>query len=243
MKLHLQSIEKSFKDNQVLNDVSYTFENGKIYGLLGRNGAGKTTLFNIIYHELKADEGKVILEDNGEADELQVNQVGMVFAETDLPPFLTAYEYIKFILDISKPHELNNIDNYFDMMELNQRDRHKLIKDYSSGMKSKVVLLALYIQRPKVILLDEPLTAVDLVAGAEIKKFFRSFKNDHIIIVSTHMLDLAKDLCDEVVLLHEGKVSALKDLQKDESYESRIIEALREGIKEGNDDWCTRTIP
>lgn len=159
----------------------------------------------------------------------------MLFAETSLPEFLTAYEYIKFIIDIKNPHDIENIDKYFDYMSINERDRHKLIKEFSSGMKSKVALLAIYIQKPKVILLDEPLTAVDVVSGAEIKKFFRSLKNDHIIIVSTHMLDLAKDLCDEIVLLHNGKFESLEDLEKDENYESRIVEALKESGEDNHD--------
>lgn len=149
------------------------------------------------------------------------------FAETNLPDFLTGYEYIKFIIDITDPYDIRNIDLYFDQMDLDKDDRHKLIKNYSSGMKAKLSLLTIYIQKPKVILLDEPLTAVDVVSGAEIKKFFRQLKDNHIVIISTHMLDLAKDMCDEIVLLHNGKLNQLKNLEKNENYEEIIIEALR----------------
>ncbi|MFM1535009.1 ABC transporter ATP-binding protein, partial [Helcococcus ovis] len=212
----------------VLIDASYQFENGKIYGLLGRNGAGKTTLFNILYRELEEDDGNIGFFDDEKLRELKVEDIGMVFAETHLPDFLTAYEYIKFIIDINNPNELFKIDTYFDEMSIEQEDIHRLLKDFSSGMKAKVALLAIYIQKPKIILLDEPLTAVDVVSAAEIKRFFRSLKNDHIVIVSTHMLDLAKDLCDEIVLLHNGKLQSLSNLEKDENYESKIVEALKE---------------
>lgn len=228
MKLIIENIEKSFNDKKVLKGSSSTFEKGKIYGLLGRNGAGKTTLFSIIYNELKADSGIIKYEENGVETKLDPSEIGMVFAETSLPDFLTGYEYIKFIIDISNPDEIRNIDYYFDFMEFNKEDRHRLIKDYSSGMKSKISLLTIYVQKTKIILLDEPLTAVDVVSGAEIKRFFRQLKNDHIIIVSTHMLDLAKDLCDEIVLLNNGKLHALENLEKDDTYEEIIIEALRE---------------
>lgn len=234
MKLHIKKLDKSFKKNHVINDAYYTFELGKIYGLLGRNGAGKTTLFNMIYSELKRDGGEILFENNGEIRPLNVEEVGMVFAESFLPDFLTGYEYIKFIIDIKAPTLMRNIDDYFEMMDLNEVDRHKIIKEYSSGMKSKINLLALYIQRPPVILLDEPLTAVDVVSGSEIKKFFRDMKDEHIIILSTHMLDLAKDICDEIVLLNEGKLEALSDLEKDENYENRIVEALRDRHVESN---------
>lgn len=228
MKLVIKNIKKSFKEKDVLIDASYQFENGKIYGLLGRNGAGKTTLFNILYREVEEDDGNIGFFDDEKLRELKVEDIGMVFAETHLPDFLTAYEYIKFIIDINNPNELFKIDTYFDEMSIEQEDRHRLLKDFSSGMKAKVALLAIYIQKPKIILLDEPLTAVDVVSAAEIKRFFRSLKNDHIVIVSTHMLDLAKDLCDEIVLLHNGKLQSLSNLEKDENYESKIVEALKE---------------
>lgn len=227
MKLILDNIQKRFKEQEVLKGATGEFENGKIYGLLGRNGAGKTTLFSIIYKELQAEEGSVKFEENGVIRELDPKEIGMLFAETNLPDFLTGYEYIKFIIDITDPYEIRNIDNYFDQMDLNEDDRHKLMKNYSSGMKAKVSLLTLYIQKPKIILLDEPLTAVDVVSGAEIKRFFKQLKDDHIVIVSTHMLDLAKDICDEIVLLHNGKLNQLDNLEKNENYGEIIIEALR----------------
>lgn len=152
----------------------------------------------------------------------------MVFAENILPDFLTAYEYIKFIGDINEDKMEYSIDEYFDMVDINEVDRHRLMKNYSSGMKSKVSLLGMYIQRPKVILLDEPLTAVDVISGEDIKKFIKEMKKDHIIIISTHMMALAKDICDEIVLLNEGRLYSLDNLMKDENFEEKIIEALKE---------------
>lgn len=226
MKLILENIQKKFKSKEVLKGASYEFTKGKIYGLLGRNGAGKTTLFNIIYKELDQDSGLIELEIDGEKITPSVDNIGMIFAETYLPDFLTGYEYAKFIKDISGYSEIN-LDDLFDEMNINEIDRHKLLKEYSSGMKSKVALIAMYIQKPKIILLDEPLTAVDVISAQEIKRFFRELKDDHILIISTHMLELAKDLCDEIVLLNNGKLRAINDLKKDENYEEIIIEALK----------------
>lgn len=226
MKLILENIQKKFKSKEVLKGASYEFTKGKIYGLLGRNGAGKTTLFNIIYKELDQDSGLIELEIDGEKITPSVDNIGMIFAETYLPDFLTGYEYAKFIKDIGGYSEIN-LDDLFDEMNINEIDRHKLLKEYSSGMKSKVALIAMYIQKPKIILLDEPLTAVDVISAQEIKRFFRELKDDHILIISTHMLELAKDLCDEIVLLNNGKLRAIDDLKKDENYEEIIIEALK----------------
>ncbi|MFM1583479.1 ATP-binding cassette domain-containing protein, partial [Helcococcus ovis] len=80
MKLVIKNIKKSFKEKDVLIDASYQFENGKIYGLLGRNGAGKTTLFNILYRELEEDDGNIGFFDDEKLRELKVEDIGMVFA-------------------------------------------------------------------------------------------------------------------------------------------------------------------
>lgn len=228
MKLLIKDIKKNFSDKVVLTGATYTFEEDIIYGLLGKNGAGKTTMFNIIYDEVDQDGGTVQIEEDGKLRNITFADVGMVFAETLLPEFLTAYEYIKFIFDITNEPKEYSIDQYFDLVDIDKDDRHRLIKGYSSGMKSKLAMVAIYIQNPKIILLDEPLTAVDVISGQEIKKFIKKLKKDHIIILSTHMMDLAKDISDEIVILNEGKLRSLENLQKDENFEDIIIEALKE---------------
>lgn len=228
MKLLIKDIKKNFSDKVVLTGATYTFKEDIIYGLLGKNGAGKTTLFNIIYDEVDQDGGTVQIEEDGKLRNITFADVGMVFAETLLPEFLTAYEYIKFIFDITNEPKEYSIDQYFDLVDIDKDDRHRLIKGYSSGMKSKLAMVAIYIQNPKIILLDEPLTAVDVISGQEIKKFIKKLKKDHIIILSTHMMDLAKDISDEIVILNEGKLRSLENLQKDENFEDIIIEALKE---------------
>lgn len=228
MKLIVKKVSKNFKKKPVLTDMTYTFESNTIYGLLGKNGAGKTIFFNILYNELDKDAGEFFLEEDGEEKPISFDDIGMVFAENILPDFLTAYEYIKFIGDINEDKMEYSIDEYFDMVDINEVDRHRLMKNYSSGMKSKVSLLGMYIQRPKVILLDEPLTAVDVISGEDIKKFIKEMKKDHIIIISTHMMALAKDICDEIVLLNEGRLYSLDNLMKDDNFEEKIIEALKE---------------
>lgn len=228
MKLLIKDIKKNFSDKVVLTGATYTFKEDIIYGLLGKNGAGKTTLFNIIYDEVDQDGGTVQIEEDGKLRNITFADVGMVFAETLLPEFLTAYEYIKFIFDITNEPKEYSIDQYFDLVDIDKDDRHRIIKGYSSGMKSKLAMVAIYIQNPKIILLDEPLTAVDVISGQEIKKFIKKLKKDHIIILSTHMMDLAKDISDEIVILNEGKLRSLENLQKDENFEDIIIEALKE---------------
>lgn len=229
MKLILKDIKKSFDKVPVLKGCNFEFECGKIYGLLGKNGAGKTTLFNIIYSEIDADEGRVSFDtEEGNEKNLDPQEVGMLFAETKLPDFLTGYEFIKFFLDINGTDKTKDARYYLTDMGFSEEDMHKLLKNYSSGMKAKIALLTIILGQQKIILLDEPLTAVDIIMAAQIKKYIRLLKTDHIVILSTHMMDLAKDMCDEIVLLNNGVLKPFDIIQNDDDYDEKIIRALLE---------------
>lgn len=115
------------------------------------------------------------------------------------------------------------------MVKIDAHDRHKLIKGYSHGMKNKVQMLMLLIARPPVILLDEPLTSFDVVVALEIKQLLREIRPDHILIFSTHILQLATDLCDEIVVLSDGRLSRLDhSLLDSPDFEARLIELLKD---------------
>ena len=229
MKLIVNEIEKKFEEKEVLKGASFTFEKGKIYGLLGRNGAGKTTLFNCISHEIDFDGGSVSLEENGENRPVNFDMMGYAFSTPVLPEFLTGYEFIKFFLDIHKGKIENplTVEEYAQMVGLDLPDLDRLLKGYSHGMKNKMQMLCLLISKPPIILLDEPLTSMDVVAAHEMKELLLAMKKDHIIILSTHILQLAQDLCDEIVLLHQGKLSGVDDLDcHDQGFEEHVMELL-----------------
>lgn len=229
MNLMVNEIEKKFEEKEVLKGASFTFEKGKIYGLLGRNGAGKTTLFNCISHEIDFEGGSVSLEENGENRPVDFDMMGYAFSTPVLPEFLTGYEFIKFFLDIHKGkiENLLTVEEYAQMVGLDLPDLDRLLKGYSHGMKNKMQMLCLLISKPPIILLDEPLTSLDVVAAHEMKELLLAMKKDHIIILSTHILQLAQDLCDEIVLLHQGKLSGVDDLDcHDQGFEEHVMELL-----------------
>jgi len=114
-------------------------------------------------------------------------------------------------------------------MKIDKEDRDSLLKDYSHGMKNKIQLLVNIISNPKVILLDEPLTSLDIVVQEDMKKLFKSLKENHIIIFSTHILELATDLCDEIIILSNKQ---FEDVQIEnlntKKYKDKIIDLLKE---------------
>lgn len=231
MKLILEGIKKNFGKKQVILDATCEFEQGNIYGIIGRNGAGKTTLFNCLTSSTKMDEGSIILEIDGIQNYLTFSDIGMVSASPSLPDFLTGYEFIKCFIEI---HENNiedkkTIDDYFDLVKLTEDDRHQLLKTYSYGMKNKIQLLTCLIRKPYVILLDEPLTSFDIIVSHDIKALLLDMKKDHIILMSTHILQLAQDICDDILILGEGILSQTEfNLGDDQMFEASIVSALKE---------------
>ena len=115
------------------------------------------------------------------------------------------------------------------MMSIAPEDRDKLLKDYSHGMKNKMQMLINIIAQPKILLLDEPLTSLDVVVAEEMKQLLRSQKDGKITIFSTHIMDLALDLCDEIVLLSHGVLEVVEKSNLDnQEFKEKIIAALKE---------------
>ena len=231
MKLVIKNLKKNFEKKEVLKDINFEFEKGKIYGLLGRNGAGKTTLFNCLNEDLDIDNGEFYLEDNGKLKKIAAEDIGYVLSTPNVPEFLTGREFLKFFIDINKNRikNLKTIDEYFDFMKIEVEDRDKLLKDYSHGMKNKMQMLVNIIASPSILLLDEPLTSFDVVVAEEMKEMLKNIKKDHIIIFSTHIMELALDLCDEIVILNKGVLEEIdKNDLDNEKFKEKIIEALKE---------------
>lgn len=231
MKFVIEHLEKHFEKKEVLRDIDFTFEDGKIYGLLGRNGAGKTTLFNCLNRDIKADAGSFYLEHEESRCEVVAEDIGYVLSTPVVPEFLTGREFLKFFLDINEKSVKSpkTIDEYFDTMSIASEDRDKLLKDYSHGMKNKMQMLINIIAQPNILLLDEPLTSLDVVVAEEMKQLLRSLKTGRITIFSTHIMDLALDLCDEIVLLNHGKLEVVEKSNLDSrEFKEKIIAALRE---------------
>ena len=231
MKIIIKEVEKSYGSKKVLDKVNYTFEKGKIYGLLGLNGVGKTTLFDCMSENISTDSGKFLIEENDISRKLLVDDIGYILSTPVVPDFLTAREFLKFFIDINKKKIVidKTVDDYFDMMLIKKEDQDKLLKDYSHGMKNKIQMLINFITSPSVLLMDEPLTSFDVVVADEMKNILRDIKSNHVIILSTHIMELAIDLCDEIVILNNGKLLEINsDNLDDEQFKSKIIETLKE---------------
>lgn len=235
MEFVIDGLSKSYGNKEVLKNICFSFECGKIYGLLGRNGAGKTTLFNCLNRDVKTDGGEFYMLSQSERTPVRPEDLGYVLSTPTVPEFLTGREFLRFFLDIHNdtlPSD-DEINSCFEIVRLAPEDRDRLMKDYSHGMKNKMQMLINILASPKVLLLDEPLTSLDVVVAEDMKQLLRRIKTDKVILLSTHLLDLALDLCDEIVLLSHGELERVEKTDLDRAvFRERILQALRE---DGND--------
>ena len=229
MKLVIKNLKKNFGSKEVLKDINFEFASGKIYGLLGHNGAGKTTLFNCLNEDLDVDAGEFYIMDSKKR-KIESKDIGYVLSTPVVPEFLTGREFLKFFIDINKDNitDIKTIDEYFDLVKIEPEDRDKLMKDYSHGMKNKVQMLVHIIASPSILLLDEPLTSFDVVVAEEMKELLKKLKKGHILIFSTHIMELALDLCDEIVVLNNGTLESIdKSNMNNDKFKEKIINVLK----------------
>ncbi|MDO5036781.1 MAG: ABC transporter ATP-binding protein [Tissierellia bacterium] len=229
MQLILENIHKSFGDNQVLRGASGSFDQGKIYALLGRNGSGKTTLFDLISEKKKKDQGKIYLKEGEKTRPLAQEDIFYMVASPLLPNFLTGREFIQFFMDVNRDQIRGrwDLEELFSLLSFEKRYENQLIQSYSLGTRNKLQMMMFLLLSPPVILMDEPLTSLDVVVQLQIKKLIKTMEAQHIILFSTHILQLAQDICDDLVILNQGLLHPL-DGQKlrDPEFEGEIIRIL-----------------
>ena len=183
-------------------------------------------MFNCLSAEFPADSGTVTLADDyGQSRTPKQGDIGYVLSTPVVPEFLTGIEFVKFFQEIAGDKSGRTPEQWLDLVGLAADDAHRLMRGYSHGMKHKIQMLCFLIGRPPVILLDEPLTSFDVVAALEM---------DHIILFSTHILQLAQDLCDEIVLLHQGELEGVDNAKiHTPEFESYIVQLLTQEDEEG----------
>ena len=142
MELKIENLTKSYGEKVVLKNIDFTFEEGKIYGLIGRNGAGKTTFFNCLNEDIDIDTGTFLLKDEYGENKLKTDDIGYVISTPTVPEFLTGKEFLTFFLEINKDKikDKKTIDEYFDLVKIDKDDQDKLLKEYSHGININIFI-------------------------------------------------------------------------------------------------------
>ena len=208
--LELMNIVKSYDESVILDDISLNIEEGEIVSILGPSGSGKTTLLNLILGITEADKGKIVY--NGkDLTRVPMEQRGfnIVFQDYALFPNLNAYQNITYGLK-NKP-EISSQEEVEDLIQLLGLSEHldKKIDQLSGGQKQRVALARTMVMKPKILLLDEPLSALDGVIKESIKDRIKTIAREYHLttIIVTHDPEEALTLSDRVLIINKGKIS------------------------------------
>lgn len=210
--IEIKNISKSYvKGSKVIDNVSLEIKDGEILGFLGPNGAGKTTIIKMITGILEIDKGDILIEKNSiiNSPYEAKKEFGLVLDSPDMFLSFKGIEYLNFIADIYQIDEekrmerIKKLSKKFDMEEaLNEK-----IEKYSHGMRQKIVIIGVLLHSPKNWILDEPITGLDPKSIYDLKNMMKEYaKNGNAVFFSTHILEVAENLCDRVAIINKGKI-------------------------------------
>jgi ABC-2 type transport system ATP-binding protein len=217
--VELKGVVKRYNEILAVDNVDLTLNRGEIFALLGPNGSGKSTTLKMLIGLVQPDSGSVnVLGVNVQENPVAVKQlVGYVPESPHLYEFLTGIEYLDFIGDIygmQNQEKENRITEYLKALQLEGREGD-MISGYSDGMKQKIALISAFLHKPKLLILDEPLSALDPRSARIIKDFLHQLKNQGITtIMSTHVLEIAQAVCDRIGIMYQGKILALGNMKE-----------------------------
>ncbi len=242
--IEIENLVKSFGDLVAVNDISLEVREGEIYALLGPNGAGKTTAIKMLMGLLDPDSGsaKVFGIDSAE-DPVEVKKlVGYVPEEQQLYDSLTPRELFNFIASIrSLPEEkvTKRMKEFLKALDFEQYYDNMIIT-LSQGNKQKTMLIAALLHRPKLLILDEPFSSLDVRAAKIMKDIVKIHtENGGSVLLSTHVMEVAEGLCDRVGIIDEGKLVAegtLEELRSKSEKEGATLESLFLKLTEQEED-------
>lgn len=206
--IDVKSVSKSFKQNKVLNDISFSVQEGKIFGFIGLNGAGKTTLIKIMLDMLNFDAGDVKLF-GCDHDEKETKYSYAFLPEKFAPPhLLRGKEFLEFVLSYyKKPYEDKLAEAYAESLKLDKTVLKSKITKYSKGMAQKLGLISAFLTDCPLLILDEPMSGLDPSARISLKRTLQEYKSrGKTVFFSSHILSDIDEICDDVAILHDSKI-------------------------------------
>lgn len=205
--IQLQNVTKRIKENTVLDNVSYTFKSGFVYGLYGQNGSGKTMLLRAISGLINLDSGSIFIDGEKLHDKIEFPpETGIVIENMELLPECSAKKNLEMLAKIKNIADEKDISFSLERVGLDP-DSDKKVKKFSLGMKQRLNIAQAIFENQKIILLDEPTNALDEEAVQLIYKIIREEKSrGATIIVATHHKEDLKEVCDVILKIAGGKI-------------------------------------
>ncbi|MGZ5287338.1 MAG: ABC transporter ATP-binding protein [Flavisolibacter sp.] len=206
--LALQNLKKYYATQKAVDDISFTVEEGSIFGLLGPNGAGKTTLLRMITGIFYPDEGQILFEGKKFDALKDVERIGYMPEERGLYKKMKIGEQVLYLAQLkglSTSAATKMAKEWFERLEMDSW-WNKKVEDLSKGMSQKLQFVTTVLHNPKLIILDEPFSGLDPVNSNVIKdEIFNLAKKGATVIFSTHRMEQVEEICDHIVLVNKGK--------------------------------------
>ena len=225
--LKVENITKYYNKTKAVDNLSFTVEKGEIFGLLGENGAGKTTTFRIILGLINASSGNVTL-DGKKIDYSLTDKIGYVTEERSLLTKMTVKDQILLygvLKGMSEDNILKEMRKWLKKFQISDYENRK-IKELSKGNQQKIQFIAAVINKPKLLILDEPFSGLDPINVELLKKAIKELQsNGSSIIFSSHQMEQIEDFCEKLIILSHGKVVVsgyLKDIKNE--YQKKNIQ-------------------
>lgn len=202
-----KNLTKKIGNEKILKDVNTKFENKKIYGIVGRNGSGKTMFLKSLCGFLTPTSGTVLINQKDiYKEEMFSNNVGISFSNSNYIKDLTGFENLELIANIKKQISKEDIIDALKKVNL-LKEKDKKYGKYSLGMKQKLDIAQAIMEKPEILLLDEPFNGLDDESVKLIKKLIIDLKNSgNTIIIATHIKDDIENFCDEVIRFDMGTI-------------------------------------
>ena len=203
----LKGVNKSFRENHVLRNVSAQWEGGKIYGLMGRNGSGKTVLMKLICGFIPADSGEICVNGKAIPPSAAIPKgIGAIIEAPGFLPQYSGYKNLRFLADIQRKIGRDEIRLAMKQVGLNP-DMRKRVGTYSLGMRQRLGLAQAIMEDPPILLLDEPMNGLDEAGIQFVRELLQRLRNHgKLILMASHMKEDLDLLCDEIYRVHEGSL-------------------------------------
>lgn len=236
--LTIEGLTKRYGAKTAVDHLSLHIKPGEIYGFIGHNGAGKTTTIKSCCGILKFDEGEILVKGMSMKKQPLACKKIMAYIpdNPDLYEFMRGISYLNFIADIygvGQEERRERIQRYGQMFEISD-DLGELISAYSHGMKQKLALMSALIHEPQLLIMDEPFVGLDPKATHQVKILMRDIcRQGGAIFFSTHVLEVAEKLCDEIAIIKQGKLiksGPTDEVIGDESLETVFLELEGEHV-------------
>ena len=211
--IEVKNVSKRYGDFYAVRNINFNIKDGEIVGFLGRNGAGKTTTMNMITGFIEPSKGQIIV--NGYDVDVKPKKVkgliGYMPEGVPLYPDLTVKEFVSYMADLKLvPHKEKKSAVEKAIMQTGlDKVRNRLTRNLSRGFKQRVSMAGALVGDPEILILDEPTVGLDPKQVKEIRELIKSFKRDHTVILSSHILSEVSQICEKVIIIDKGEIIAV----------------------------------